>query len=189
MIFIKWLFLAFIDIAMLLTVPFAAPIIAAFTRAQSYHSGPYTWGWIWGTYDNPPQGDEGYVSKRALFKNKVDGLRGYVNRVLWMWRNPLYGISRYFAFDYDPSHFLIVSGNPDVSDKYRIPGYYYVTVRDVYGKLLAFEFYAVIPWLILSNNRDLRIRLGWKLLTDKFAATGFAPLVNTCNPFDGYGDD
>lgn len=188
MIFIKWFMLAICDLLLLITVPFAAPIIAAFTRAQSYHPGPYTWGWIWGTYDNPPQGDEGYVEKRAPFPNEIDGWKGYVNRVVWMCRNPLYGFARMSAIVFTTDSILSVIGNPDISDKYKVPGWYYVTLRDTDTlELLAFEFYAVIPWW-LPFDRDLRIRIGWKMLTDKFAATGFAPLVNTCNPFDGYGD-
>lgn len=59
MIYLRWLALALLDWLLLLTVPIASPIIAAFTRAQPRHDDGYSWGWIWGTHDNPPQGDEG----------------------------------------------------------------------------------------------------------------------------------
>lgn len=64
MIYIKWLALSLVDWALLLTVPVAAPIISAFTREQPYGLSPYSWGGMWGTYDNPPQGDKGYVRER-----------------------------------------------------------------------------------------------------------------------------
>lgn len=185
MIFLKWLALALLDWLLLLTVPIAAPIIAAFTRAKPHGQAPYTWGWIWGTYDNPPQGDEGFVRKRALFPGVTAGLRGYVNRVHWMVRNPLYGYARMCAVSYSADQVVQVIGRQDISDKYRVPGWYFAAVFSPSWKLVAFELYAVLPW---SQARDLRMRLGWKILTDKFQKQGFAQLVNTANPFDGYGD-
>lgn len=76
-------------------------------------------------------------------------------------------------------------GDPNISDKERRPGWYFAQLR-LAGKLIGFELYVVAPW---SFGRCIRMRLGWKLMTDKFERYGFAQLVNTCNPFDGYGDD
>lgn len=185
MIYLKWFVLAILDLLLTLTVVVAAPIIALFTREQAYGKPEYTWGWLWGTYDNPPQGDEGYVAKRALFPNETTGIKGYVNRVMWMFRNPLYGFSRRCAINYSPKYRIVTTGNPDISDKYKVPGY--MLSKLYYGnKLIGFEFYMVKPW---SETKDLRVRLGWKLTTEKFALKGFAPLVVTANPFDGYGND
>lgn len=187
MIYLKWFVLAILDLLLTLTVVVAAPIIALFTREQPYGKPEYTWGWLWGTYDNPPQGDQGYVAKRALFLNETTGVKGYVNRVWWMFRNPLYGFSRRAAVDYSADFYYYVDGNTNISDKYKIPGSYFVRVYDKKGgKLVAFEYYLVKPW---SETKDLRVRLGWKVSTDKFASTGFAPLVVTANPLDGYGND
>ncbi len=184
MIFFKWATLALLDWLLLLTIPFAAPVIAAFTSAKPYGNAPYTWGWLWGTYDNPPQGDEGFVRKRAWFPCVTNGWRGYLNRINWMIRNPLYGYARMAAVKYSPEMQLRYSGNPNISDKYRVSGWYFATLRKS-GKLVGFEFYAVLPW---CKTRDLRVRLGWKIMTDKFQKNGFAPLVNTFNPLDGYGN-
>jgi len=96
MVYLRWLVLALLDYALLLTVPVAAPIIALFTRAQPYGLAPYSWGGLWGTYDNPPQGDQGFVGKRAPFVGVTTGWRGYLNRVMWMIRNPLYGYAAGF---------------------------------------------------------------------------------------------
>lgn len=181
----RWLVLALLDWALLLTVPVAAPIIAAFTRPMSHDLPVYTWGWIWGTYDNPPQGDEGFVRKRAPFPGVTTGWRGYLNRCMWMLRNPLYGFAKRSGVGYSPAYQLSYVGNPNISDKYRVPGWYLAKLRDG-KKLVAFEFYCVLPW---GFGRCLRARLGWKIMTDKFQRYGFAQLVNTFNPLDGYGDD
>lgn len=181
----RWLVLAILDWVLLLTVPVAAPIIAAIYREQPYGLAPYSWGWLWGTYDNPPQGDQGFVRKRAPFPGYTTGWRGYLNRCMWMIRNPLYGFARKAAVDYSPSLTVTHKGREDISDKYKRPGWYLAKLHDG-KKLVAFEFYCVLPW---GFGRCLRARLGWKIMTDKFARYGFAQMVNTCNPFDGYGDD
>lgn len=186
MIYLKWFGLFAVDIVMtLFTAIPAALIVPMFTRAQEYGKPAYTWGWLWGTYDNPPQGDEGFVRKRAPFLGSTTGLKGYVNRVFWMMRNPLYGLAMRMALPYNKDANLIIKGNPDISDKYKIPGSYFVRM-EVGGKLVGFEFYMVKPW---SETKDLRMRLGWKMLTDKFEDRGFAQFVATANPFDGYGND
>jgi hypothetical protein len=184
MIYSKWLALCLADWLLLLTLPIAAPIVAAFTRAEQFGYDNYSWGWIWGTYDNPPQGDEGFVRKRAPFKGLITGWQGYVNRVAWMIRNPLYGFAKIAGVKYDPQYALEFSGNPDISDKYKISGFYFATLKDN-GKLVAFELYAVLPY---GFGRCVRARLGWKIMTDKFERYGFGQFVNTFNPFDGYGD-
>lgn len=185
MIYLKWLALTLLDLLLLLTVPVAAPIIAAFTREQPYGLAPYSWGSIWGTYDNPPQGDEGYVRQRAPFPSVTNGWRGYVNRVMWMIRNPLYGYARKAAVDYSPTLTITHKGDESISDKYKRPGWYFARAVDLSGRVVAFEFYCVLPW---GFGRCLRSRLGWKIMTDKFERFGFAQLVNTFNPLDGYGD-
>lgn len=184
MIYMRWLVLSVIDWVLLLTVPFAAPIIAVIYRAQPYGLAPYSWGWIWGTYDNPPQGDEGFVRERCPFPGYTAGRRGYINRCMWMIRNPLYGYAKIAGVKYSIADQLSYTGNPDISDKQQVPGYYFATLRSA-GRLVAFEFYCVFPW---GLGKCLRARLGYKIMTDKFQRNGFAPLVNTCNPFDGYGD-
>lgn len=101
-----------------------------------------------------------------------------------MFRNPLYGFARVTSVRYTPSLMITCRGNQDISDKYAVPGWYLATARES-GRLKAFEFYCVLPW---AFGKCLRARLGWKIMTDKFQRNGFAPLVNTCNPFKGYGE-
>ncbi|WYV99677.1 hypothetical protein Kassivere_00172 [Pseudomonas phage vB_PpuM-Kassivere] len=187
MVYLKWLALFVIDIVLtIFTVLPAAIIVPLFTRAQQWGKSEYTWGWIWGTYDNPPQGDEGYYSKRAPFLNEMTGVKGYINRVMWMLRNPLYGLAKRMSLPYNSNYHYVQTGNMDISDKYKIPGSYFVKVFDKQGgKLVGFEYYLIKPY---SETRNIRCRIGWKIATDKFAQKGFAQFVGTCNPFDGYGD-
>lgn len=182
MIYLRWIILALVDWIMWLTVWPVATVVAALTREQPYGLAPYSWGWLWGTYDNPPQGDRGFVTKRCWFLGITTGFKGYLNRVNWMTRNPLYGLAKRMSLPYKADNVLSYVGNPDISDKDGRPGYYFAKLHDK-DKLVGFEFYGVFPW---SKTRDARIRFGWKLMTDKFERMGFAPLVNTFNPVDGY---
>jgi hypothetical protein len=185
MIYLKWVLLSIVKFALLLTLPFAMWIIPIFTRAEGHNKNIYSWGGWYGTYDNGPEGDEGYVTKRSLFPNEVTGFKGYINRALWMWRNKLYGYNVLAGVKFHEDTKISFVGNPDISDKHKIKGWYYAEVH-LNGKLVGFEFYCVLPW---SKRRNLRARLGWKILTRKFEQYGFAQLVTTANPFDGYGDD
>ncbi len=185
MIYLKWLGLFALDVLLHISMLIVPQVLALFTKAQPYKEGDeeYSWGGWWGTYDNPPQGDEGFVEKRATFPNVITGWKGYVNRVHWMWRNPLYGFQKQVAVEYDTGIYLKVKGNLNISDKYKVPGYYFVRAyKD--GKLVGFEYYLVKPY---KENKCIRIRLGWKFATDKFERYGFAQLVDTINPVKKYG--
>ena len=186
MIYMKWLALALFDVLLLLTVPIAAPVVAAIYREQPHGLPSYSWGWLWGTYDNPPQGDEGFVEKRAWFIGETAGWKGYLNRINWMIRNPVYGFARLTALTYRADTVQDLIGVDGISDKEGIPGWYFVRLREIKTlRVVGFEFYGVFPY---SKTRDVRIRLGWKILTSKFKDKGFAPIVNTINPFDGYAN-
>ena len=186
MIYLKWSLLALIDILLLVTLPVAAPLISLFTKEGPYGLPEYTWGWIWGTFDNPPQGDQGWVTKRCIFPGITTGVKGYINRVGWMFRNPLYGYARKAAVPFTEGTVVIYKGNPDISDKYKISGSYFAKAVDKDDKVVAFEYYLVKP---IGSSNDLRVRLGWKIMSSKFNSRGFAPIVNNINPFDGYGNE
>lgn len=184
-VLIKWLLFAVVNILLLLTTPIAVILISLFTREQPHGKPSYSWGWIWGTYDNPPQGDEGFVKKRALFLNTTTGFKGYLNRVWWMLRNPLYGLSKYFSIKWTENTSVVFKGKRGISDKYGIPGWYLAKAYQG-NNLVAFEFYGVFPY---TSKRDFRIRVGWKIVTSKFQEIGFAHATVSINPFDGYGNE
>ncbi len=167
----------------------ASWVVSMFTRAQpdlNEHGKP--WGGWFGTWDNPPQGDEKY-QRECMFPGVTTGLKGYWNRVGWLRRNPLYGFNKWAGIPYKDSYEFHVDGNENISDKDRVPGSYYAKVIDAHnGKVVAFEYYLVKPWRIGSFEKCIRVRLGWKVMTDKFERYGFATLVDTANPFKSYGD-
>lgn len=180
---LKWFLVAVLKLPLLLTVPIASIVVPLFYRAQANNLDLYTWGGQYGTFDNPPQGDQGFISKHAIFPNIVTGWRGYTNRVLWMIRNPLYGFNKSMGITYNSTDTLTIHGDPNISDKYKLAGWMFATLRDE-GRLKAFEWYSVTPW---SDRRNLRIRIGWKIKTNKMLERGWARHVVTFNPFDGWG--
>lgn len=187
MVAVRWV-LAVVGYILLLPASYpAAVIMSLFTRVQTRYCDYYRWGWIFGTFDNPPQGDQGWVAKRSPFPNIVTGWRGYINRVGWLWRNKLYGYKRAVSIEHDGKLLISIKGNPDISDKHQRAGWMHASARDERGRLKAFEWYSVTPY---GFGRCVRIRLGWKIKGRKFVKKGdFAPLVFTFNPVDGYGND
>ena len=179
MIYLKWLLLTIID--WLLLIPFFVSVPVAALFVVDNWNGI---GRIYSTEPNPPQGDRGWVRERCPFPFKLDGLKGYVNRVFWLWRNPNYPYQKLASVEYAPHILVSWNGDDKISDKYAKPGWYFATAT-LAGKTVAFEFYCVIPhkW-----GKCLRARLGWKIMSSKFEESGIAPLVNTCNPFKTFGE-
>lgn len=186
MIYLKWLLATLLDVLLLPTAYLLAPVIAAFTRPQLDIPDKcnYSWGGIYGTYDNPPQGDQGFIRERCFFPQIVTGWRGYLNRCLWMWRNPLYSYQKIVGVKNQPGALVGHIGDASISDKYARPGWYYAELRDCTIELIAFELYCVLPW---GFGKCLRVRIGYKIMTDKLERFGFAPLVDTINPVKSYG--
>lgn len=165
----------------------AAILVPLFTRADYSIRERYRWGGLFGTYDNPPQGDRGWQSKRSPYPGITTGWKGYINRVGWMLRNKLYGYKRKTGIMHDGRLHISIKGDPDISDKHQRAGWMHASARDKKGRMVAFEWYSVMPY---SSTRCVRIRLGWKIKGRKFTTAGdFAPLVFTFNPLDGYGDE
>lgn len=182
MIVFRWIGYVLLYLTMLLLSSIAAFIVPLFTRYMPPDLPSYTWGGWFGTYDNPPQGDRKWLKDHP----ELTGWRGYLNRVGWIRRNRLYGLKRWLAVDYTECTTRKFRGNPAISDKYKVPGWLFVTARCHNKKLRAFEWYSVTP---CTKNRCLRMRLGWKIKGDKFNEVGeFGALVFTINPFDTYGN-
>ena len=178
MLYLKWVFFCLLDIILLPVWYIGAIFLSLFTHpmADGYN---LKWGGWFGTYDNPPQGDKQWITEKSPFPYTTHGWRGYVNRVGWLWRNPAYGFQK--AISVPKSGKVVIKGNPDISDKYRRAGWYFATM----GKE-AWEFYCVIPYK-WKPDKCLRVRIGWKIATDKLTLLGFAPFVNSIHPFKSYG--
>lgn len=159
---LRWLILLVADLAVFVLAWLLAPILPAFAIGKDHL--PYELSYF-DTPDNPLDGDIGYVMLHAPFKGYgVTGWRRYINRVVWLWRNPGYGFSYSVLGHQVNSMPRVVSGAPLVSDSVnltvgRMHGLSgYVLVRE--GQ--AFEFYLVYRWW--RSSRCFRLRLGWKLL-------------------------
>jgi len=183
--FFFWLVSAVLDWALLLFVwwPFA-PIVSLFTRKDD-------WGWFqwFGTWDNPPQGDEGFNKLehgRTEFPGVYDGWQGWWNRTRWLWRNPGYGYAKFVSIHENDILRMKMYGNQDISDKYGIPGIQWVRAYDDFNEFIAFEFYCVFPYPF-RKDKCFRARLGWKLSSSKLHEYGFAQLVNSIHPWKDYG--
>ena len=184
MIYLKYITMALGKLLLLPTVILVAPILSLFTREmpELYR---YDWGGWYGTHDNPPQGDRGWVAKRSPFPNITSGVRGYINRVGWIIRNPLYGYNDMCSVTWESGDVREFKGEENVSDKNSIAGKLLTTLIDKKGKLKAFGLYIVHPY---SKKKCIRIRLGWKVKSRKFFEGGKAQLVVTFNPIDNLGD-
>ena len=158
----RWLFLLVADLAVFVLAWLLAPILPAFAIGKDHL--PYELSYF-SAEDNPLDGDIGYVMLHAPFKGYgVTGWRQYINRVVWLWRNPGYGFSYSVLGHQVNSMPRVVSGNPLVSDSVnltvgRMHGLSgHVLVRE--GR--AFELYLVRQYG--KSGRCFRLRLGWKLL-------------------------
>ncbi len=185
---VKYRGLVLLDVLVLITnYLVVAWVLSLFTRAQpDLDEAGEQWGWWFGTWDNPPQGDSRWL-REGWFPGYTDGWKGYLNRVGWLYRNPGYGFQKWAGVPYSDDILIQHSGNCDISDKYRRPGSYTAHAINANGQIVAFEYYAVIPWKLLPN-KCFRIRLGWKIMTDKYERYGFATLVDTVHPFKSYGE-
>jgi hypothetical protein len=178
-IYTKWALFALLDILLIPIWFLGAPVVSLFTREMPDTDEDLpSWGWWFGTYDNPPQGDERH-------QRNFGHLPKYIVRVLWLWRNPGYNFQKAIGVKYDPAYIVTYTGREDISDKYKKPGHYFAMCHTLDGEVKAWEFYCVYPW---AFGKCIRIRLGYKIMTDKFGRYGFAPLVNTINPVKSYGD-
>ena len=158
----RWLFLLVADLAVFVLAWLLAPILPAFAIGKDHL--PYELSYF-SAEDNPLDGDIGYVMLHAPFKGYgVTGWRQYINRVVWLWRNPGYGFSYSVLGHQVNSMPRVVSGDPLVSDSVnltvgRMHGLSgHVLVRE--GR--AFELYLVRQYG--KSGRCFRLRLGWKLL-------------------------
>lgn len=159
---LRWLFLLIADVAMFLIAWLLAPILPHFATDNGHLP---CWLAYFDTPDNALDGDLGYVMLHAPFKGYgATGWRQYINRVVWLWRNPAYGFSYTMLGTRIDSLPRVVSGDPYVSDSSNLT---IGRMRGFSGHVLlrsgtAFEFYLVRQYG--QSGHCFRLRLGWKML-------------------------
>lgn len=160
---LRWLLMLVADLAVFVLAWLLGPILPAFALGDR-HRLPRLLRWF-DTPDNSLDGDYGYIMQHAPFKGyDRHGIKRYINRIVWLWRNPGYGFSYRVLGHRVNSQPLVVSGDPLVSDSVnltvgRMHGLSgHVLVRE--GR--AFELYLVRQYG--KSGRCFRLRLGWKLL-------------------------
>lgn len=160
---LRWLALLVADLAVFALAWLLAPVLPAFALRDKDHL-PRWLSWF-DTPDNPLDGDLGYVMLHAPYKGYiVTGWRQYINRVVWLWRNPGYGFSYSVLGAQINSQPLVVSGDPYISDS---PNLTIGRTRGLSGHVLLrsgtyFEYYRVKQYG--DSGRCFRLRLGWKML-------------------------
>lgn len=159
---LRWLILLVADLIVFAVAWLLAPILPAFAIGRDHLPRWLAW---FDTPDNPLDGDLGYVMLHAPFNGYgATGWRQYINRVVWLWRNPGYGFSYSVLGAQINSQPLVVSGDPYVSDSSNLT---IGRMRGFSGHVLlrsgtAFEFYLVRQYG--QSGHCFRLRLGWKML-------------------------
>lgn len=177
MICVRWALSALLDLALLVPFLLLAPLLSLFTGG----GWPSWGGWFW-THDNPPHGDPKFAAA-CWFPGVTSGAKGWANRVQWLWRNPLYGLARRLGVEFVGGMVATV-GDTKASDRRGVAGSYFSRYI-VDGEVLAFEYYLIKPW---GAGRCLRMRLGWKITTARFAGhQKYGIHVISINPFASFG--
>ena len=134
-----------------------------------------SWLWWMQTPDNSLDGDEGW-------KEKHPGLPTYLKRVLWLYRNSMYGFSiDVLGGDVKPS-FIYRAWGDDLTGNRPLHNGWVFRRADNPDYTTYWQFYWVQAW---NETMCVRVNLGWKLWSNPRA--GDTPqLVLSVNPFMGY---
>jgi len=176
-VYLKYAALAFLNLLSGVVNLILAPVVAMCADKDGWLPKWLCW---FQTPDNSLNGDGGWQTENRWFLVQDTLWKQWLNRVGWMYRNPMYG----FAIDVlgaqaKPGDELIVTGDKE-TDNHRATFHAgtvrYTLLRD--GKPIYFQIYTIDPWWF---GRYLRLNLGWKLwsmpTTEKMQFT-FSP-----NPF------
>ena len=140
---------------------FGAPIVALFGIGREHLPSFLSW---FDTPDNPLDGDVGFIAEHAPFKGAGQtGFKQYLNRVVWLQRNPSYGFDINVLGTKIDTMPIVVSGDPLVSND---PNVTTGRTTGLSGHVLIrsgnyFEYYYVKQHG--TSSTCFRMRLGWKL--------------------------
>jgi len=156
MIYIKYIFLATLQLFIGLVSYLLAPFVALFCNKDGNLP---EWLSLFQTYDNTCDGDDGYKEEHRFFPENANVFQVWANRTGWLWRNPAYGFDMLLGCNCKIGDMLIISGDRDTGDgPYHAGVCEWKLYRD--GKLVAFQWYYVGNF---STTKCLRVNAGWKL--------------------------
>lgn len=153
-----------------------APIVALFASEDGWLP---RWLWWFQTPENPLDGGADYQANHRWFRGHPDvdhGWRRYVNRVWWMWRNPMYGLQHAMGTRIISAATYTARGPETVGDKTGA-GCVLRTIDT--GYLPIFQLYWIRPW---GTKRCLRLHLGWKIWAAPYDGKA-CMLVFSVNPW------
>ncbi len=176
----RWPAYLIANVVMLLLAYLLAPFLPAFALGRDHLPAWLSW---FDTTDNPLDGDDGFKTEHAPFKGEVTGWRRYINRVVWLWRNPSYGFDiNVIGFRADKRSYRHVRGKRPISGDNAIPGWYLAEVVNPDGSS-AWQFFWVVH---LTAAHCMRLNLGWKLWGWRYGAANTCQFVCSFTPWKAY---
>lgn len=176
---ISWPLYALADLVVTAISYFVAPLCVLCAGDNDHLPRYLRW---FDTFDNPLDGDGGWIEKFPSLTNKGKARR-FLKRTLWLWRNAAYTFSRdVVGAKVSESNHVICIGERKVGNRPLHNGILFAYTDEGY-----WELYIVAKW----GAKCLRIRLGWKLKNkvDHPEWEGTAMLVYSINPFMGYSEE
>ena len=154
--YLHYAFLLVFSIAFTLLTLVLSPVLPLFAN----NNGWLPWALSWfSTSDNSLDGDIGYQTEHAPFLGPQTGFKRYLNRVVWILRNPAYGFetSGFMGANISPSDQVLTTGNPFIKNRNQaVAGSYYCEIGEYWNyKLVTKPFY--------DGQTCFMLELGWKL--------------------------
>ena len=160
----RWFILLPFSQLFLILAVLVTPILPLFASKEGWLP---RWLWWFQTPDEPLDGDNGFKTEHATFKGEVTGLKQYVNRCHWLWRNPAYGFDwQVLAYHPKPDDVLTVKGKGTLEDGPAEDNPRLVSGWLGYGgwffarKGYAWQLFIRHHW---NATHCTKINLGWKL--------------------------
>lgn len=133
-----------------------APFVVLFASNDGWLPKWLSW---FQTPDNPLDGDGGWRQFHMPFIKETNKFKRYVNRVFWLYRNPMYNFDiNVLGVVIDSTFKYTESGDKEVSNFPFKEGK--MERRLLINGKTYFQYYYIKK---LTSTRCLRINLGWKL--------------------------
>ena len=146
--------MSIISIVLMILSYLLAPIIVLFANKDGWLPSWLSW---FQTPDNSLDGDAGWNAEHFLWVKVI-----YLRRVLWLWRNPVYGFGYSELGAIIPNGYVYESIGDELTS--NLPLHAGQIIRKVFDgeEFKYFQFYFVRDYN-LFGHRCVRINLGWKL--------------------------